>query len=87
MHSSRYSAHVRILEDRKLHVRSLRDLTDVGLVSQLILGTGLHTYTAILGHYRFAELEQFQRDYVARWRKDFLTPIKVSYDYIEQTIA
>jgi hypothetical protein len=81
MHSSRSDAHVRILPDRKLGIRSLRELVDLPTIAQMLMTTGLHTFRRVLDEYRPDEGPAFGRKYVDTWRKALLTRITVKYQY------
>lgn len=87
MHSTSGRAHVHLLPDKKVHIHSLRELGDFGLISQLLIGLALRTYRAVLGRYRPAEIENLARQYNRDWRAVLTTQKTVRYDYIEKTIA
>ena len=85
MHSRRTDVHFRVTEG-KLGFRSLRELTDIGLVAQLLIGQAIHTYGGILRNYRPQERENFARKYSERWRSILLSKKSVQYEYIERPI-
>lgn len=87
MHSSKSDSHVRILEGRKLGLRSLRELTEFPFVAQMLMGNAIHAYTAVLDEYRPAERENFARKYLEAWRSVFMTRLTISYQYHEATIG
>jgi hypothetical protein len=81
MHSSRSDTHVRILEKKQLGMRSLRDLSEFGFVSQMLMGVAIESYRKILTHYRPAEVTAFGKKYSQNWREALLTRVTVKYDY------
>lgn len=87
MHSSKSSSHVRVRPDGTLGIHSLRELTDMPFVSQMLMGVAFRAYTSALRAYRPQELETFSRKYVEEWRKVFLSSVSVSYQYHEATIG
>jgi len=87
MHGSKSDSHVRILEGRKLGLRSLRELTEFPFVVQMLMGNAIHAYAAVLDEYRPAERENFSKKYVEAWRSVFMTRLTVSYEYMEATIG
>jgi uncharacterized protein DUF5677 len=82
MHSSRSDIHLRVIEGKAI-LRPLRDLTDIGLISQLIMGEAMHVYIALLDRYRPQERETFSRKYQDAWRAIYLNPKSVKYEYHE----
>jgi hypothetical protein len=87
MHSSRYDAHVKLHEDGKLGIHSLRDLREMPLIVTLLMGVCIGTYMAILERYRGDERPAFAEKYKERWRGIFLTRRTVNYEYTEQVIG
>lgn len=80
MHSSRSDVHLRVVRGKAI-LRPLRDLTDIGLMAQLLMGEAMHIYMALLDHYRPAERENFSTKYKAAWREIYLNPKSVKYEY------
>lgn len=85
MHSSRMEPHVK-MDHNGLRLRSLRDLTDLPLIAQLLIGQTMISYGLVLERYRPSESENFAKKYVANWRAVLLAKRVVNYNYIERVI-
>jgi Family of unknown function (DUF5677) len=83
MHSSRSDVHIQVLKS-SVRLRHLRDLTDVGLVAQLIAGQAIHMFGVALDRYRPSERENFARKYAERWREAYLRQRSVRYEYVDR---
>lgn len=79
MHSARWDHHLRH-DDEGIWFRGLRELDEIGHISQLMMGAAIEAFTTILRHYRPSELENFGRKYVETWRTAFLARRTVKYD-------
>lgn len=80
MHSSRSDVHLRVIGGKAI-LRPLRDLTDIGLLAQLIMGEAMHIYMALLDQYRPQERENFSRKYKDKWQAIYLNPKSIKYVY------
>jgi hypothetical protein len=80
MHSSRMDPHIRV-SDQALHIRALRELTDLPLVAQLLMGQAVMVYKCVLAKYRPNERDSFARKYAEAWRQVFLSKRVVKYNY------
>jgi hypothetical protein len=86
MHSSRSDRHFRV-ENGKLGFHSLRELGDIGQVAQLLMGQAMRAYTSVLRRYRPHEVENFARKYATDWRRAYLTPVEIQYEYVERELG
>lgn len=86
MHSSRMEPHIR-QTGSTMHMRTLRDLSELPLVTQLLIGQGIFAYRLILARYRPTEAENFARKYATEWREAFLSKKRVEYRFIDYTLG
>lgn len=80
MHCSRSDTHINVPDTGQLAVKPIRDLTQFGQLSQLLIGVGIRTYRKIIDFYRPEERSRLDKRYIEKWRKAHMTPVTVNYE-------
>lgn len=78
-HSMSYRNHVRFHEGM-VTFEPIRNLEGADSVLQNIIGIALSSYSSILKHYRYGELNNFKRKYIRDWRDGYQNIPHVTYD-------